>query len=72
VKYYSLRNSSSRLKDRFAITEVAVQNRVAICQRDPGTQEINHADTDYEINTDTMETYQSPFTHVTFSNKLQL
>jgi hypothetical protein len=39
-----------RLDDSFAITEVAVQNHVAICQCDPGTQEIYQADRDCKIN----------------------
>jgi hypothetical protein len=43
-------NSSWRLEDSFAITEVAVQNQVAICQCDRGTQEIYQADRDYKGN----------------------
>jgi hypothetical protein len=63
---------SPRLKDCFAITEVAVQNYVAICQYDPGIQEINHAVTDYKINTATKEIYKSLATYDALSIPLQL
>jgi len=44
---------------------------VAISQYDPDIQEIEHADTDYRINTATKKIYNSFYTYVVSSIPLQ-